>query len=117
MKFWEAMKAVDDGMTVKIKVLDKAHPFRHIVGADWFALLASEWELYEETKMTCTFREVVEGLKQDKKFRRKGWISSVYIQASPYLKIVTLQNSGSECLSIEDYEATDWIDVTNEWVN
>lgn len=87
MKFWEAMKALDEGKKVRspsdpenhylIKVLhqvfvsangktyDKSH-------SPLGSLILQEWELYEEPEKMLTFSKVVEGLNQGKEYRRKG---------------------------------------------
>lgn len=48
MKFWQALKEVYENNMNK------------------------EWEIYEEPEKTYTFMEVVKGLREGKKFRRKS---------------------------------------------
>jgi hypothetical protein len=125
MRFWEALKALEEGKSVRIKewpttaywsFKQTGQLWTSIV--DLFVLASQEWELYQEPKQQLTFAQVVEGLKQGKKFRRKGWIGE------PRLWIELENEFHENCRIFEcglksnpykftmfDFEATDWIEV------
>lgn len=112
MKFWEAMKYVEQGKTVTPS--DCEYPInKEILTQDaldtgWATYWDDEWEIYEESEITYSWMEVVQGLKQGKKYRRKGWSSSIYITSKDEGVYVV---NGSGYRWIADYEATDWIEV------
>lgn len=113
MKFYEALKALDEGKKVRVKTWHNKNAyvmqdFPHAIdneGRPWetahFFMGESnkqlEWEIYEKPPKPYTFMEVVKGLKEGKRFRRKYW-NELLFGAPPFL-------------SKEDFEATDWIEV------
>lgn len=119
MKFWEAMKALEEGKKVRKKRWEKdafLPTRRNLDGSEWIILatigLNEDWELYEEPEQTYSFMEVVKGLKEGKEFRRKSWPNKEY---SIKLFVPGIMNSktASACyLYPEDFEASDWVEIT-----
>lgn len=110
MKFWEAVKALEEGKKVRIKdwPLDKYIQSDATVGLFW--ALGREWELYEEPVQLYSFIDVVKGMRNGKKYRRQHlWISGEYIQQCAG-RIIDENGQCTELL-LEDYEAKDWIEV------
>lgn len=114
MRFWEAMKALEEGEAIT----PKSHPFpinKESLSKDMecqaLTYWNDEWELYEEPEKQLTFAEVVKGLKEGKRFKRKGWHSDIYLNARESTTRVILENSSYHTLVIEDFEATDWVEV------
>jgi hypothetical protein len=106
MKFWEGMKALDEGKKVRgiewpvkewISASDEsdALPSLHLS-----SLRQMEWELYEELEQTLSFVEVLKGLKEGKRFKRLGMAGHLGKEHLPCVQF-----------RIEDLEATDWVEV------
>lgn len=115
MKFHEAMKHLEEGKSVRVKnwPLKDFWSFRQkgnlwVTISDLFVLSYKEWELYEEPKQTLTFAQVVETLKQGKRFRRKNWEKGYEIRSCNGRIMCGLSEWIS---SVEDFESTDWIEV------
>lgn len=118
MKFWEAMKALEEGNKVRVKEWSpgaywwfKSSSSLDATITDIFILSTKEWELYEEPQKTYSFSEVVKGLKLGKKFRRKSFpdCPAIYLLKGEGDIYISGECWGSS--SIEDFEATDWIEV------
>ena len=114
MKFWEAMKAVEEGKNVRCKEwkeMESMWLHSAIVGKkrldNLWSFINKEWEVCDETKYVG-IQEVVEGLKSEKKFSRKTWEITRH-DYRPSLKF--LGGSSENILSIEDFFATDWYEV------
>ena len=118
MKFWEAMKLLEEGKKVR-----QNHWFPHEYIDNWYTQdgeewlicgsinIGREWELYEEPKPKLTFANVVKGLKEEKKFKRKHWDFHVFIGGQQPM-CHWLNIDGRRCfLNAEDYEADDWEEV------
>jgi hypothetical protein len=115
MKFSAAMKLIEEGKSVicpaygeghiiNLKTLDKFMAYK-----EPFSYWREEWQLYEESVRLLSFAEVVKGLREGKKFKRKGW---------PDWDEIKLHKSGilHETLAeyiplIEDFEANDWQEI------
>lgn len=123
MKFHEAMKALEEGKRVRYSLSPCEHWIDKSRLLQWMKYLAKqehldcnkyEWELYEEPHKTYTFMEVVQGLKEGKKFKRKNFTG--WIETNKNGMIFSFQENdslGSRYMTyISDYEATDWIEVT-----
>lgn len=121
MKLWEAMRALEEGKKIRCSCW-KPHRWVHrkgfddgipLYGMDFQYCLDKdlEWELYEEPQSTLSFAEVVQGLKEGKKFMR---IRMQYVIYSNRKKDNTIFVEKTEepwrCM-LEDFEATDWIEV------
>ncbi len=123
MKFWEAMKALEDGKKVKCKWWPECHfvskngfymglCLMHIIDA-----IDKEWELCEEPCKTYSFSEVMKGLKEGKKFRRLSWQENTTSYGERPIMMYETGHidfaSGSKVYRccMQDYEATDWIEV------
>lgn len=118
MKFSEAMAALEQGKKVRCKswakqccmFLGQAEENTHM-GLLYWKDAYEDWELYEEPAKMLSFSEVVKGLKEGKKFRRKdGWIlrkiTSGYLMWGENEVFLTRFFP-----SIEDLEALDWIEA------
>ena len=73
------------------------------------SLYEERWELYEEPQKTYSFMEVVKQLKEGKKFERKKWTNS-YVRIL-HGNVLRIREDLGYCLSLEDFEAADWIEV------
>lgn len=113
MKFWEIMRAFDEGKKVRCKDWKPNHFISRI---RWFKYeinieeIVSDWELYEEPVQLLSFTDVVKGLNKRKKFRRKVWEFDSFITQRGGA-IVNEANDIGNFLLLEDYEATDWVEV------
>lgn len=67
-------------------------------------------ELREEHERMLTFMQILEGLKEGKKFRREDWGVDKCISNSRGA-LVDERNVFLNYLLLEDFEATDWIEV------
>ena len=126
MKFWEAMKLLEEGKKVRhvlmepgayIKILPDGELLRYRTESysPLMAYITTEWELYEEPAQLLSFPEVVKGLKEGKMYRREGWKHPVHgYNMKGAIRYVdgAGENSGQKhFFSIEDFEANDWIEV------
>lgn len=134
MKFWEAMKALQEGKKVRCPDWE----FGHYISSDgdqdglhwqrsfdWTRFsTTNDWELYEEPVQTFSFAEVVKGLREGKKFRRKNWKDVICLftfekdlegEQIDLDDLVGWENQSGEemdfIFSIGDLLATDWIEV------
>lgn len=126
MKFWEAMKALEEGEKVRCSRWNPAayaektrsgglsfhkadHRCFNIYSCNDFI---EEWELYEEPEQTLSFAEVVKGLKEGKEFKRMAWVNKNYficlLSQSPG---ITGPEGKAWWSYPEDFEATDWVEV------
>lgn len=117
MKFWEAMKDLEEGKMVKCKHWPEQcfmHPSQQsqceYTGIIAWKDINGEWELCEEPEQTLSFAEVVKGLKEGKKFRRTSWdvYSVLTIHPSGVIDFTDTNEWGARP---EDFEATDWVEV------
>lgn len=118
MKFWEAMKALEEGKKVRCaqwpnNCYDSQSgnnvPYSCYSLSHWSQ---ESWELYEEPELLLTFAEVVKGLKEGKRFRRERWVPIAYIVAGSWPSRAVLLCEGSPInLALEDFEACDWVEV------
>jgi hypothetical protein len=112
MKFWEAMRHLEEGKKVTCTDWGKKEYASTHVSLDQgqitsISLLSSvnaKWELYEEPGWFFTFSEVVAGLKEGKRFSRKWWLKD-------NIASICMSNLDEHMFYIEDFEATDWIEV------
>ncbi len=121
MKFWEAMKALEEGKKIRCKewpsnVWDSKYGTNgsHLLSLDVYS--SHEWELYEEPLVTLSFAEVVIRLKEGKKFRRLSWNKGFYIHISRMKNdlVYCFTNEGTQyvyIMTIGDIDATDWIEM------
>lgn len=129
MKFWEAMKALEEGKKVRprdypssyyVYVGPRNNLCVHSPQGDFDKadcplnrVYIDEWELYEEPEKTYTFMEVVKGLREGKSFVRAGRdvpdaISSHHKRWPGSYIFTALEPSH---FTLEDLEATDWVEV------
>ena len=121
MKFWEAMKALEEGKKVVCKswsytpfVSENKWPSRFdsaIADAIKHGAFLWEWELYEEPQQTYSFIEILPLLKEGKKFRKISWESKKYIRCYPENNIVRWDSGDALLLEIHLITSTDWIEV------
>lgn len=123
MKFWEAMKAIEEGK--KVRLIDRSvdssiYSEDNIsyalaeCSARWIDILIHyEWELYEKPQKTYTFMEVIRGLKEGKKFKRPTWKETNFFWSNHSILVNELNEIG-HFLIFDDFEATDWIEVKDE---
>lgn len=165
MKFWEAMRALEEGKKVRFVVPENPDHTKVFCYFNWEGIFDTNWELCEEPeklskeedfvnslallprgqgsiitieadmdllKVTellnekmreknekqLTFAEVVKGLKEGKRFKRKDW-GVQYIHLSTFshciFRCAPVPEKSDYCMnwmsSIEDFEATDWVEV------
>jgi hypothetical protein len=125
MKFWEAMKALEEGKKVRcLKWIknefifkDPKHGFISDNDDIWKGpsgyWICEEWELYEEPVKTYTFTEAIQLMKQGKCIKRKDWIGFIREQGDSHLYWNRL-GVGRFSPTIEEIEATDWIIVEDK---
>lgn len=116
MKFSEAIAALEEGKKIRCKAWgDEVWVSNNL---DWegdtdtFLMRCSkeEWEIYEETENMLSFAEVVKGLRERKKFVRKGKNDGCTLFVMGH-EIYPRTQFGIQTLKMEDFEATDWIEV------
>lgn len=111
MKFWEALRAAEKGIKVKVKGRSAEEEASWTISVDWTALLESEWELScDVPEKTYSFMEVVEGLQHGQKFKRKGWKGNHIYYSARDFALLDQDQDGAE-LELPDFQATDWIEV------
>lgn len=117
MKFWEAMKALEEGKRVRCKKWDSRHFWEN--GNDHVMMARTkdtreEWELYEDSEQTFSFTEVVKGLKEGRVFKRKFW-KGTYLQSDMIgiFRETEGGNSMNYFLEHQDFEATDWVEINH----
>lgn len=117
MKFWEAMRELENGKKVCLRgsepntYLEKRE--RIFYFGNWNPLgshFYSEWELYEEPERMLSFSEMVAGLKQGKRFIRPN-MNHPFCLGMLGNKIVYCDIGVVHGLSLEDIEAADWVEV------
>lgn len=124
MKFWEAMKALEEGKKVRccnwlkheFIFKELKYGFISYINDIWKGpsgyWVCNEWEIYEEPIKTYSFMEILPFLKEGKKIKRNDW--------SHHWKII----NGLICIFCEEeylpahiypkyLEATDWIIVND----
>lgn len=118
MKFWEAMKAMEDGKKVTWSgfnngtYIDKSNIGFLCLGDFYLKdLIGNEWELYEEPVQMFSFAEVVNGMKQGKKYKRKDWQLKYHFVIQVHDNHFFDQHGDQFYLNISHVEATDWIEV------
>ncbi len=125
MKFWEAMKCFDEGEKIRCPEWAKNEYWTltlsdsNIWNDAFYRMklcVLCDWELYKEPGLT--FTQVIEGLKDGKRFRRRGWKNARNIRVCPYMKengmnalIDHDDTMIGAILHLQDFEATDWEEV------
>ena len=81
------------------------------VGTYSFSQIDSEspWEIYKETGLT--FAQVILGLKEGKRFRRREWINQSYHISNELGMGILNMNGHSPIFDILDFEGKDWEEV------
>lgn len=126
MKFWQAMKALEEGKMVRscndpeghyvFKTIDQviliaAEKSYDKSTSPLGSMILQDWELYEEPEKELTFAEVIKGLKKWKRFRRKSWPNIDYCIHVTAIGICESYTSKAWFAYPEDFEATDWVEV------
>jgi len=118
MKFWEAVKALQEGKKVRgvqwtVGLYINTISYSDGDSVDFLSLreaLGIEWELYEEAVKTYSFAEIVPFIKARKRVKRLSSKQTVYFEDSVG-KILVYPFGHAWVCKIEDFEATDWIIV------
>lgn len=113
MKFSEAMAALEEGKKVRCKHWAKDEYIDVNRAGAMIALpCKDEWEIYEEPEKLLTFVEVVKGLKEGKRFRRRFWANEYAIIPGDQILEFKEQSGDFEItLRLKDFETTDWVQV------
>lgn len=115
MKFYEALKTLEEGKKIRCVQWDKSD-YWNITDSDakiWndcfyrtkLAILCN-WEIYDE--LGLCFSEIIEGLKNGKHYRRKSWNTEAYIKCSILSCEVTDHWDLFFKFTIDDIAAKDW---------
>ncbi len=115
MEFWQAMKSLQEGKSVRCKDwFPNSHAYLTPLGVVLFGIegrldiyIHYDWELYEQPIETYTFMEILPGLQEGKVYSRKGRVWKVYKTNSGNHEVII------GVFRIEDFEACDWIEVTS----
>lgn len=118
MKLWEAIKALEEGKKIRCLKWPKneywilSQSNSNIWDDSFYRIklcVLCNWGIYEEPGLT--FSQVIEGLKEGKRFRRREWINQNY-HISTELGMGVLNMTGlSPIFDIMDFEAKDWEEV------
>ena len=109
MKFWEAMKALQEGKIVRKK--GDCYPnYPQCMERAYEEGMKADWEIYEKT---VDFFTVLKGLQIGKKFTR--------IENRSYFS-VTIHERGFVCwndckehpVTVQDIQADDWVEIFDE---
>lgn len=121
MKFWEAVREMQLGKKVRRtqwpsswyvyicsgQLLQESGSLFRPMGP---SLERGDWEIYEEPDKLLSFQEVVKGLKEGKKFRRKEWSNKDYFIFCSPAGIASPAHCAAH-LHPEDFEANDWVEI------
>ena len=109
MKFWQAMQAYAEGKSVRCDKWEVGDYVNVKTSNGWLVFqrdVQSEWEVFEPL---LGFSEVIQGLKEGKKFARKGWdIEDYFIRG---IKLILDNDDDLIGFTVEDFEAKDWYGV------
>lgn len=120
MKFWEAMKALEEGKRVRYTGWGNSRCYiTHSIHTSLIHQvnvreMGGEWELYEEPEKTYSFMEVVRGLREGKAYKRKGWDDHTrpFSWDAPMRSPMRYtERTEKHFFSLNDFEATDWVEV------
>src|SRR5258706_7425340 len=117
MKFSEAMKHLEEGKKVRCKLWSRRYE-KEIYwqlgndinlpsGCDWEDVM-SEWELYDDSPK-FSFPEVVKGLREGKRVRRKSWHSFIFVHQE--MGLLRNEEGYTFQWDLEDFEAHDWEEI------
>ena len=115
MKFWEALKLVDEGKTVtqtSYFIPVNKTSLNSSLAEDAFSYWEDEWEVYQEPEKLLSFEEVVKGLKEGKTYRRKAWPNPEYTIRLFLPGIMEGNNASPWFPYPEDFAAADWLEVS-----
>ncbi|SRR5258706_14063615 len=118
MKFSEAMKALEEGKKVNFSewpkniYWEKENLSESLFWPDCAyridRLMSKDWELYDDSPK-LSFSEVVKGLKEGKRFKRKSWHSFIFVHQE--MGLLRNQEGYTFQWDLEDFEADDWEQV------
>lgn len=117
MKFWEAMKALEEGKTVRnINWTSRLDGSPERIDKTGFNLdetdFDGEWEIYEGVPEMYSFPQIIRGFREGKGYKRKAWDDEDVISCNIRYPDCFVANSAEAvnfCLA--DLEATDWVEV------
>lgn len=107
MKFWEAMKALEEGKKVRCLRWSCSG---YIENTRMFNYSEYEWELFCDPVKTYTFMEAIQLMKEGNKMRRPNYREDSSIFANKIGRI-KWSNGDRFPIDIADIEANDWIAV------
>lgn len=126
MKFWEAIKALEDGNKIRCKDWPggyylyaqlNVYDERILVDEECRAIFSAihvdkEWEIYQDPVKTYSFMESMELLKEGKKVKRKEWHSGwLTIERSCICHQDEYMDPAPRHFYLKDIEASDWVVV------
>lgn len=126
MKFWESLRDLELGLKIRpcecINTLpmDKETLYRFIAeqwSDDLQSLMECEWSSFKEIKPTYSFQEMLQKIKDGKRFRRKNWENCegyiFWYQGIIVHGLIVQCNSLMEekKFTFRDICAEDWIEV------
>ena len=80
MRFWEAMKALQDGYAVIREDLIEPLLPADIKGSEYETDFEMNWKLYTSPPELLTFFEIMERIKDRDRFARKHWPITMYFE-------------------------------------
>lgn len=123
MKFWEAMREMqENGEKVRLKGWPSftymylkngellLYQDERSVSGDLPGLITQVWDLYAEPKRTYTWVDVVKGWKEGKIYTRLS-SNQEWRFYDEELNCIVDEDNVEAAFSIDDFEATDWIEV------
>jgi len=117
MKFWEAMKKLEEGNKIKNKNLGNPMALG-ILKSVFCVLFRDDWEVDEESVQLLSFQDVVKGLMKGKRFKRLAWKDNigieVVIEKDTETWIRSWNGRETTYFRVEDLEATDWVEVKDD---
>lgn len=116
MKFWEAMKRLQEGNKVRCVRWNEGD---YIDSGNFVAAcrvnidcsMDEEWQLFFDSTKTHSWAEVVQGLKKGKKYQRKDQFDNTEYLQQQSGRIFVFPGGLAWLCRVEDFEASDWIEV------
>lgn len=117
MKFWEAMRLLQEGRKVRaVDWEEDVYIANNLLPVTYWSIssrtIQKEWELYEEPEQLWSFAQVLDLIGLGGKFARKAWgKTDIYLTESKQTGRLFLANNSYHTLTKEDYLANDWYRV------
>ena len=113
MKFWEALRDLENGKKIRKKDWPKSEWIDNTPSSNCYLdlsdSLAGQWEIYIDTSKHYSFLDVIKGMVEGKKYRRPSW-------RKDRKSICTFLERGVLIGKVkgEDLISNDWIEVSND---